>query len=134
MCVPCNGPRHLVSRWLLAHWCVGRSSKTGSTVVTSVGPRSLFVREARTAVFRLLRDHVLESMFEASPEHLSDALLAIAAFHCGRRAGGPHAMLSKPWHPHLFETAAGVACSWERLEGFRGFVESADVELQRSVG
>jgi len=64
--------------------------------------------EVRAAVFRILGDHINESMFDSSPPDLAEALLAISVFCCGGRGGGPDTVLSKPWYPTVFHSAATV--------------------------
>ncbi|CAK0867158.1 unnamed protein product [Prorocentrum cordatum] len=64
--------------------------------------------EVHAAVFRMLGEHVLESMFDAAPADLAEALLAIAVFCCSRpgRGRGGALLLERPWHPAVFAAAA----------------------------
>jgi len=64
--------------------------------------------EARAAVFRMLGEHVEESMFDAVPEELAEAMLAIASFYCSRRSGAPSAVLARPWHHRVLNSAGGL--------------------------
>jgi len=62
--------------------------------------------EARSGVFRVLGEHISETMFDASPQDLADALLAVASFYCSRHSGAPDPAISKPWHPVVFSSCA----------------------------
>lgn len=62
--------------------------------------------ELRAMVFRILGEHIAESMFETSPAALPEALLAIAVFRCGRDSAASDSALVSPWHHEIFESSA----------------------------
>eukprot|EP00929_Paragymnodinium_shiwhaense_P086517 TRINITY_DN47016_c0_g2_i1.p1 TRINITY_DN47016_c0_g2~~TRINITY_DN47016_c0_g2_i1.p1 ORF type:complete len:1008 (+),score=256.97 TRINITY_DN47016_c0_g2_i1:134-3157(+) len=66
----------------------------------------------RGDVFRILGEHMRESMFDASPVELSEALLAAASFFCGARKGGaPDPAVVAPWHVDVFARNASLLVS-----------------------
>jgi len=76
-------------------------------------PQALSSR-ARSAVMRILGEHVLEGSFEEQPEKLAEALLSIASFYCSR-AGAPDSVLSQPWHHGAFAACVdplAVRAAW----------------------
>lgn len=56
-------------------------------------------------VFRLLGEHVCESMFQSDPQELADALLAVSTFCCSRNSSLPDEALAEPWHHEVFSSA-----------------------------
>eukprot|EP00927_Polykrikos_kofoidii_P066592 TRINITY_DN62163_c0_g1_i1.p1 TRINITY_DN62163_c0_g1~~TRINITY_DN62163_c0_g1_i1.p1 ORF type:complete len:1087 (-),score=149.53 TRINITY_DN62163_c0_g1_i1:130-3285(-) len=83
---------------------IARFAKT-LAMASRASPESADI-ETRATVFRILGEHIVESMFEASPVELSESLLAIAVFYCSRGGCAPDPAVAQQWHHDVFASCA----------------------------